>query len=230
MRIKENVAGAYKKPELYELDDATDFEYAFEEWLEDFITAYIAAKRYEEASQLAKEVKEIFAWEECSPVEYNREIGTALSLSGKQDEADAWYESWLEREPDNFGCVYECAVYFFGRGQKERAERLIEDALTDVECNYETQDYFMYAASFFSAIGNAKKAAYYKKIEDDFFQKFLKNPTKYSPEDAAWCDDDIFFGQEMEPEKTVIKEKKIYPNDPCPCGSGKKYKKCCGRK
>ena len=24
--------------------------------------------------------------------------------------------------------------------------------------------------------------------------------------------------------------KKVYPNDPCPCGSGKKYKKCCGRK
>ena len=29
---------------------------------------------------------------------------------------------------------------------------------------------------------------------------------------------------------TVRREgKKIYPNDPCPCGSGKKYKKCCGR-
>ena len=26
------------------------------------------------------------------------------------------------------------------------------------------------------------------------------------------------------------KEEKIYPNDPCPCGSGKKYKQCCGRK
>ena len=24
--------------------------------------------------------------------------------------------------------------------------------------------------------------------------------------------------------------RKIYPNDPCPCGSGKKYKKCCGRR
>lgn len=22
---------------------------------------------------------------------------------------------------------------------------------------------------------------------------------------------------------------KVYPNDPCPCGSGRKYKKCCGR-
>lgn len=30
------------------------------------------------------------------------------------------------------------------------------------------------------------------------------------------------------PKKRV--EKKIYPNDPCPCGSGKKYKQCCGRK
>ncbi len=28
---------------------------------------------------------------------------------------------------------------------------------------------------------------------------------------------------------TVRNEHKIYPNDPCPCGSGKKYKKCCGR-
>lgn len=29
--------------------------------------------------------------------------------------------------------------------------------------------------------------------------------------------------------KTVVKGEKIGRNDPCPCGSGKKYKKCCGR-
>ena len=29
---------------------------------------------------------------------------------------------------------------------------------------------------------------------------------------------------------TVVKGKKIGRNDPCPCGSGKKYKQCCGRK
>lgn len=28
--------------------------------------------------------------------------------------------------------------------------------------------------------------------------------------------------------KTVVKEKEPGRNDPCPCGSGKKYKKCCG--
>ncbi len=36
--------------------------------------------------------------------------------------------------------------------------------------------------------------------------------------------------REQKSSTTIVKEAKIYPNDPCPCGSGKKYKKCCGRK
>lgn len=35
--------------------------------------------------------------------------------------------------------------------------------------------------------------------------------------------------KEQKSSTTVVKEAKVYPNDPCPCGSGKKYKKCCGR-
>ena len=35
--------------------------------------------------------------------------------------------------------------------------------------------------------------------------------------------------KEQKSSTTIVKEQKIYPNDPCPCGSGKKYKKCCGR-
>ena len=32
----------------------------------------------------------------------------------------------------------------------------------------------------------------------------------------------------LNPPKTIVAEKKIGRNDPCSCGSGKKYKKCCG--
>ena len=35
--------------------------------------------------------------------------------------------------------------------------------------------------------------------------------------------------KEQKRSMTVRKPKKVMPNDPCPCGSGKKYKKCCGR-
>lgn len=36
--------------------------------------------------------------------------------------------------------------------------------------------------------------------------------------------------REQKSSTTVVKPDKVYPNDPCPCGSGKKYKKCCGKK
>lgn len=36
--------------------------------------------------------------------------------------------------------------------------------------------------------------------------------------------------KEQKASSTIVKGAKIYPNDPCPCGSGKKYKKCCGKK
>ena len=37
------------------------------------------------------------------------------------------------------------------------------------------------------------------------------------------------FYKEQKESTTIRKPKNIGRNDPCPCGSGKKYKKCCGR-
>jgi len=39
----------------------------------------------------------------------------------------------------------------------------------------------------------------------------------------------IFNHSNDEEGKLVVSEKKIARNDPCPCGSGKKYKQCCGK-
>ena len=35
---------------------------------------------------------------------------------------------------------------------------------------------------------------------------------------------------DRQPVQQVVRGEKIGRNDPCPCGSGKKYKKCCGAK
>lgn len=36
------------------------------------------------------------------------------------------------------------------------------------------------------------------------------------------------LAKEQKRSQTFVREgEKVYPNDPCPCGSGKKYKKCC---
>ena len=59
----------------------------------------------------------------------------------------------------------------------------------------------------------------------------------YTPEAIAerqlrWAEEDLAelnrYGEE--PGETYVREgPKIGRNDPCPCGSGRKYKKCCGR-
>jgi SEC-C motif-containing protein len=48
---------------------------------------------------------------------------------------------------------------------------------------------------------------------------------EFTREDGKW-----YFSQgKMVPQKQVVREgEKVGRNDPCPCGSGKKYKKCCG--
>ncbi|MFI3205855.1 MAG: SEC-C metal-binding domain-containing protein [Clostridia bacterium] len=35
--------------------------------------------------------------------------------------------------------------------------------------------------------------------------------------------------KEQKKSQTVVNENKVGRNEPCPCGSGKKYKKCCGK-
>ena len=37
------------------------------------------------------------------------------------------------------------------------------------------------------------------------------------------------YVEEREKVSKFLSGQKIYPNEPCPCGSGKKYKKCCGK-
>ncbi len=46
----------------------------------------------------------------------------------------------------------------------------------------------------------------------------------FTREEGAW----VFSGCEMNPKAATVKSNKVGRNDPCPCGSGKKYKKCCG--
>jgi len=45
----------------------------------------------------------------------------------------------------------------------------------------------------------------------------------FTREDGRW----VFSGCEMNPKAPTVRVQKIGRNDPCPCGSGKKYKKCC---
>ncbi|MBV5309488.1 YchJ family protein [Chromatium okenii] len=48
--------------------------------------------------------------------------------------------------------------------------------------------------------------------------------SQFRREDGIW----LYESSEMNPKSPPVRVAKINRNDPCTCGSGKKYKKCCG--
>jgi len=82
--------------------------------------------------------------------------------------------------------------------------------------------------------GEVSFAAYYQDAEGE---KVLRETSKFFREDGRWRyseNESTVHPQKVAsaagPAKPFVREgTKVGRNDPCPCGSGKKYKKCCGR-
>lgn len=51
-----------------------------------------------------------------------------------------------------------------------------------------------------------------------------------TPHDPATCGHDHSHDHVHAPQTPFVRDTKISRNDPCPCGSGQKYKKCCAGK
>ncbi|WP_291463635.1 PBPRA1643 family SWIM/SEC-C metal-binding motif protein [Desulfobacula sp.] len=76
------------------------------------------------------------------------------------------------------------------------------------------------------AVVNVQTEERLKEVSSIFEEKgwtFIIELEPDKPEDIT--DLDIL----LNPQKTKIVENKVGRNEPCPCGSGKKYKKCCGK-
>ena len=77
-----------------------------------------------------------------------------------------------------------------------------------------------------------------REYDDEEILRILKNlkihgePEESYSEEEEWKDEDLFpsFSRRESLEQPIVRaEEKTGRNDPCPCGSGKKYKKCCGK-
>ncbi len=83
---------------------------------------------------------------------------------------------------------------------------------------YKEEGFAMYEAMLAAINEDVVKLIFNIRVRTDMHREQVAQPTAES------------HGDEEETEKKPVKRgEKIGRNDPCPCGSGKKYKKCCGR-
>ncbi|MBR3768967.1 MAG: preprotein translocase subunit SecA [Lachnospiraceae bacterium] len=91
-------------------------------------------------------------------------------------------------------------------------------AQRDPLVEYKMAGYDMFDELIASIQEDTVRLLYHVKIEQKLEREQVAKVTGTNKDDTAV----------REPKKR--ENVKVYPNDPCPCGSGKKYKQCCGRK
>ena len=123
---------------------------------------------------------------------------------------EQWRDTAYSKEMDKASLQKFWGTYF--QTEKEIYEKLLENPDEEVK-------------------GTVKELAFDKEL---LYKNMVDAKADWLYELPQW--DKIFTEEkkkvlykEQKNARTIHVEKKVYPNDPCPCGSGKKYKKCCGK-
>ena len=173
----------------------------------------------EERIGFCQKVLEIFDWQDDDDSYFRCGIGESLFQQGKIVETYEYYEKWLAEEPQNTNGIYSFSWILLENGDAEKAYELVRGATWGISCYDDNSILFSRAKQLADYVGK-EEGKWYQQQLDEYEESIME-----------WeMNEDVLFDEFTVPKQIpVVKEKKIYPNDPCPCGSGKKYKKCCGK-
>ena len=204
--------------------EEADPSFAMELWnaLMDSDLPFLNLGRYEEGIQLWSDMLSTFRWEGNDGDELKGAIGEALAGLGDKDRMTDHFAQWEKESPESFDRM-NSQLLALGKIKdwdtaRERVERYLKSADDDSDM---MDMLYQRAIEIYEALGDTEKAEYYsreiERLEAEMDERLTDG-------------EDIFFPEPVPMTPIVRSQPKIYPNDPCPCGSGKKYKKCCGRK
>lgn len=205
---------------LYGLMESQDYEYPIDGWLQDYEMELGNAGKYEERIAFCQRVLEMFDWQYEDDSCFRCGIGESLFYEGKVVESYEYYESWLREDPQNVNGTNSFSWILFENGDFEKAYKVVRKLTWGVSCHGDNSILFVRAKQLADYVGRKEESKWYQQQLDKFEDSFGKWEME---------ENEIFDEFTVPKQIPVVKDKKIYPNDPCPCGSGKKYKKCCGK-
>lgn len=147
-----------------------------------------------------------------------RDIADEYGYSGNPDKCLSLYEEYLEKDP-LWGWGWIGYYRQLERHNDERFEQVLDTLYERVKAGEDfrdKEDLYRELGDEYNTLEDTERAEYFYGLEDTEKKRYK---TRFAGNLSS------LFGSQP-----VVKSKKIYPNDPCPCGSGKKYKKCCGKK
>ena len=180
-------------------------------WLEDLPFALSQAGLAEDAAELASRVREA-----CPRERLQFQLPVILARANRPNEAREELEANLGAYPDDPAMLKEAGAALRELGDAQRAEACFREALTWMGSDYDGRDGVLLDLMILLESEGRANALEELKVEESKFRRGLMEDRQR--EMGLWV------------PKTVRRASpKVGRNAPCPCGSGKKYKKCCGK-
>jgi len=210
-----------KAKDIYELDEMHPFTQCIGNYAQDLEAELHNAglddpSYHEKRIQYCTELLEYCGKERLTNENTRRAIAEAYSELGDMDTCGRFFEEWLRDDP-NWGWGYigwsDCWYLFKSSpGDPEKAEQILLQGLSQPEL----RDRIDVVQRLIDINDNDQlqrpdKVHEYKTLLHKLMPTASKTSMYYKP-------------------SPIIKQAKPGRNEPCPCGSGKKYKKCCGAK
>lgn len=189
------------QPSILELGKIFGYQYHLSEKLQQLSLSFLKEKKYEESLSFNQELITYFKDDKYLCPFYKN---LALSYF-YQDTTQglSYFQELLKRYPYDYDLLDTYFTCLFEQNQFQELKTEIQKQLPlSIEYNIETENIIRHVVELLKNIDEEELASQYAQVERKQNDFGKKKPTK------------------------VIK---VGRNDPCPCGSGKKYKKCCGK-
>ncbi len=235
---------------LAEFDDRFGGTQSLFNWIQDFEMALANAaldqdRYYATRARVCSEFLSLFEVAD-SLIQENTRRAWAESVHALGDEAlsESLFRSWLEVDPEwGWGWIGWSDLYSSGLGSADvdlvRAEAILQEGLAGSKVR-NREDILGRLATVYRDQGRAEEALKLEGLTAPApagFRSIGRRNMKTLP--LPPCAGDLpcegwtpipsarNWGQEMPLPPTNAPREKVGRNDPCPCGSGKKYKRCC---
>lgn len=187
------------QPSLLELGKLFGYQYHLSDKLNQLSLSFLQERKYKESIAFHQEFITYFKDDKYLCPFYKN-----LALSYFYQENDiSYFKELLNRYPYDYDLLDAYFTCLFKQNKYEELKVEIQKQLPlSIEYNIETENIIRHVVELFKDMNEEELALQYAQIERKQNDFGKKKPTK------------------------VIK---VGRNDPCPCGSGKKYKKCCGK-
>lgn len=211
---------AERKMSVSEVMESQHYKYPVDAWLQDLEMELGNAGEYEKRLEFCYRVLEMLDWTYDDGDGFRCAVGEELYEAGKAEEGKAWFDNWLKKDPHNANVLNIYSWCLQKHEGMEAAYHLIRREVNQSACTIHNHILFD-RAKFLAQQLDQESDLRWIETQQQSFRKSLE---------AADYHNDLYDDFCMPVQQPIVKETKIYPNDPCPCGSGRKYKKCCGKR